>query len=192
MKHLAALSMALLALPARAAAEESDWTATLYGAVVSSEPTWQDVLKNPFGADYTDAYLIAGALSRPYVRFRNGGLRLEAEGQLAYNFGEQDHWEFNAVPIVARWQRFPWSEQVATSVAFGLGLSYATEVPEVEVALEGESHHWLIYWVLEFTAAPPGSAWEVTMRLHHRSVAWGLMGDEGGANALGLGLRRHF
>jgi hypothetical protein len=96
------------------------------------------------------------------------------------------------MPVVARWTRFPWSERVRSSVAFGLGLSYATELPEVEVELEGSSHQSLIYWALEFTAGPPNASWEVLMRLHHRSVAWGLMGEDGGVNALGLGFRYRF
>ena len=90
--------------------------------------------------------------------------------------------------MVARWNRFPWSERFHTSVAFGLGLSYATELPEVEVELEGSSHKSLIYWALELTAGPPTASWEVLLRLHHRSVAWGLMGEDGGVNALGLGM----
>ena len=55
--------------------------------------------------------------------------------------------------------------------------------------LEGESHQLLIYWMMELTAGPVQSPWSVSLRLHHRSVAYGLMGDEGGMNAVGLGLR---
>ncbi len=79
-----------------------------------------------------------------------------------------------------------------TSAAFGLGLSYATELPEVEVEIEGESQQLLIYWVMELTAGPLRSPWAVSLRLHHRSVAWGLMADEGGMNAVGLGVRWKF
>jgi hypothetical protein len=50
----------------------------------------------------------------------------------------------------------------------------------------------LIYWVAELTAGPVNAPWAVSLRLHHRSVAWGLMGDEGGINAVGLGLRHRF
>jgi len=78
---------------------------------------------------------------------------------------------------------------VATSAAFGFGLSYATELPPVEVLLEGESHQTLVYWVLEMTAGPVNSRWAASLRIHHRSVAYGLMGDEGGMNAVGLGVR---
>jgi hypothetical protein len=173
-------------------AEPGTWAATVYGARISSEAGWEDVLFNPFGAKYVDAFLVAGAASRGYALLKDGALVIEAEGQVVYNFGDQDHWEFNVVPIVARWQRFPWDARVATSAAFGLGLSYATEVPEVEVELEGESHQLLIYWVAELTAGPVNAPWAVSLRLHHRSVAWGLMGDEGGMNAVGMGLRYQF
>lgn len=169
------------------------WTATVYGARISSEVGWEDVLANPVGADYVDSYLVAAALARRYARYLDdGALVLEAEGQVVYNFGDQHHWEFNAVPIVVRWLRFPWSQRLATSAAFGLGLSYATELPATEVAIEGQSRQTLIYWVLELAAAPVGSPWAVTLRMHHRSVAFGMMGDDGGVNAVGIGVRYGF
>jgi hypothetical protein len=34
--------------------------------------------------------------------------------------------------------------------------------------------------------------WAVSLRLHHRSVAYGLLGTEGGMNGVGLGLRYKF
>jgi hypothetical protein len=184
--------LALLVWAGDATAESNPWTAIFYGARISSEPAWEDILLNPVGAKFVDSFLVAGALSRPYAHFREGALALEGEGQVAYNFGEQDHWEFNVVPIIVRWQRFPWSYRVETSAAFGLGFSYATDLPEVEVELEGESQQFLIYWVAELTAGPVLAPWAITLRIHHRSVAWGLMGDEGGINAVGLGLRYRF
>ncbi len=65
-------------------------------------------------------------------------------------------------------------------------------MPEAEVEIEGESHQWLVYWVAEITAGPVNAPWALSLRLHHRSVAWGLMGDDGGMNAMGLGLRYRF
>ena len=182
----------LLAASTQAAAESREWAVTVYGGRISSETGWEDILLNPFGSQYVDAFLVAGALSRSYAGYRGGDLVLEAEGQVAWNFGDQHHWEFNVAPIMARWQRFPWSHRLDTSAAFGLGLSYATEVPEVEVEIEGESHQLLIFWVAELTAGPVLAPWAVSLRLHHRSVAWGLMGDEGGMNAVGLGIRYGF
>jgi hypothetical protein len=190
---LVAALVLVLTLHSRAArAESGAWATTIYGARISSEGGWEDIMFNPLGAKYVDAFLVAGALSREYALLKDRALALEAEGQVVYNFGEQHHWEFNVAPLVARWQRFPWNARVATSAAFGLGLSYATEVPEVEVELEGESHRLLIYWVAELTAGPVNAPWSASLRLHHRSVAWGLMGDEGGMNAVGMGIRYQF
>ena len=184
----------LLSAPAAAdtGSDDAGWTAVLYGARMSSETGWEDILLNPFGAQYVDVFLVAAGLSRPYAQYREGALTLEAEAQVARYFGDQDHWEFNAVPFTVRWHRFPWSDKVATSAAFGLGLSYATELPPVEVEIEGESAQWLIYWLLEATAGRVGSPWSFTLRMHHRSVAYGLMADEGGMNGVGLGVRYRF
>jgi hypothetical protein len=166
---------------------------TWYAARISEERTWQHVLRNPFGADYADAYLAAGSFARAWSEEFDGGLRVESEINVAYNFGGQDHWEFNVAPIQLRWQRFPWSDRLRTTVAFGLGASYATELPEVEIAIEGDTRQWLIFWIMEVTAGPRDGPWSVVLRLHHRSTGWGLMGtDDGGMNAPGLGLRWEF
>ena len=63
------------------------------------------------------------------------------------------------------------------------------ELPAVEAELEGSSRQWLMYWMMEVTAGPPNADWALAVRLHHRSVAWGLMGEAGGVNAVGLGFR---
>ena len=180
--------------PARAEMPDTEraWTAMVYGARMSSETGWEDILIDPVEAQYLDVFLLAGALSRPYASLREGALTLEAEGQVVRYFGDQDHWELNAVPLTLRWHRFPWSHRMATSAAFGLGVSYATELPPVEVAIEGESAQWLMYWLLEATAGPVGSPWSFTLRMHHRSVSYGLMAEEGGMNAVGLGVRYRF
>lgn len=189
---LALVPLALLAQADSASAEGRQWAMSMYVAQISGEEGWEDVMVNPAFSDYVDDYLVVAALSTDYAHYRDGALQLEAEGQVAYNFGEQHHWEFNAVPIAARWLEFPWSQTVATSAAAGIGLSYATHVPEVEVELEGESEKLLVYWFAEITAGPVDAPWSVLLRLHHRSVAYGLLGEEGGMNGVGLGLRYRF
>jgi hypothetical protein len=86
----------------------------------------------------------------------------------------------------------PGTRAFATTSAFGLGLSYATEVPEVEVALEDSSKRLLIYWVWEVTFARPGARWAASVRLHHRSTGFGLMAEDGGMNAMAAGVRFEF
>ncbi len=146
--------------------------------------TWHEVLLKPYASDYTDAYLVTAAYSRAYRESHEGALRTEWEVNATYNFGEQDHWELNVAPIKLRWHRFPWSDHVRTSVAFGVGLSYAFDFPEVEYELENDTQQFLIFWMLEITAGPREGPWSAVLRLHHRSPAWGLMGvDDGGMNA---------
>jgi len=186
-------TVAALGVPARApAAETGDRGAwTLYAGRMSGERAWEDIVSGPTNVKWTEnTYLVVGAYARR-LPWTLGGFDWEWEGQVARYFGDQDHWEFNS-PVIARWTRFPWRERVATSAAFGLGLSYASELPPVEVELEGSTERLLVYWVMELTAGPPRADWAVSLRLHHRSVAFGLMGEEGGMNAVALGLRRRF
>jgi hypothetical protein len=189
------LSAAVLALLVHGEAAPATFTepaATFYVAKMSSAPGWEDVMFDPIGSGYVGTYLAAGALSAKYAELRKGAWRIEAEGQVVRYFGDQDHWELNAVPVIARWQRFPWSRRLAMSAAFGIGVSYATELPQIEVQLEGETSRFLVYWVMELTAGPRDGRWAASLRLHHRSVAYGLLGEEGGMNAVGLGLRYSF
>ena len=44
-----------------------------------------------------------------------------------------------------RWHRFPWDRYAATSFAWGIGPSYATEIPPIEIETSGSSSRWLIY-----------------------------------------------
>ena len=186
-KRLALLILSMIPMLGRA--ENGDWSTTVYGAAIATQPAWEDLIIDAPNTGFADAYLVALAVSRQYAERKQGALTFEAEGQIVKYFVDQTHWEFNAVPVVLRWHRFPWSEHVATSAAFGLGLSYATELPPVEVELEHESHQTLVYWVLEMTGGPVDSRWAVSLRIHHRSVAFGLMGHQGGMNAVGLGVR---
>src|SRR5262245_41411852 len=93
------LCLALPALPAPAADNYPPDALMVYVGRISSEPTWQKVIVDPFGDNYTDAYLVAGAISHAYSVSRGGGLRTEFQVNVAYNFGAQDHWELNFAPV---------------------------------------------------------------------------------------------
>jgi hypothetical protein len=185
-----ALVLSLVQDVARAE-EATDRALTGYLGRITTVNAWHDIVTEPGEVEFADAYLAALALSYTLARYRQDALSLETEGQVVYNFGDQAHWEFNGL-LVSRWHQFPWNESVATTMAFGLGLSYATEVPEVEVVLEGSSERLLIYWVWEMTFAPPGARWAASVRLHHRSKGFGLLAEEGGMNAIAAGLRFEF
>jgi hypothetical protein len=92
-----------------------------------------------------------------------------------------------------RWQRFPWNEQLYTTLAFGAGFSYAFKFPEIEYELENDTQQFLVFWLLEITAGPREGPWQAFIRLHHRSPAWGAMGiADGGMNAPSIGFRYSF
>ena len=172
------------------ASEPSDrWAAIGFGGVPTSN-NWQDFFLDPGEIDFQPAnFAGAGVSYRLGTYF--GGLDVEIEVQAVKYFGDQTNWEFN-LPVVARWTKFPWGETIDTSVAFGLGPSWAASTPELEELNEDGTEQLLAYWTLEIEAGPPESIYSGFIRLHHRSVAFGTFGDSGGVNALALGLRRSF
>jgi hypothetical protein len=143
------------------------------------------------GTDFFDSNIAVVALSHTFHRAADLSHSYEIEAQIAQHSGLQDHNEFNLLAAY-RWHHMPWSSRFNSSVAFGLGVSYATELPSVEVSRKGESDRLMAYWHLELALGPPKSDWQAMLRLHHRSPAFGLFGDEGGANALTLGVRYAF
>lgn len=169
----------------------ADYAATLYAARITSANAWHDLITQPAQTEFVDCYVAVAALSTQLNSKRAGALVWDLEAQLGYNFGDQSHWEFN-VGVGPRWRSFPWNDAIVTTAAFRIGLSMASEKPELEIELEGSTEQLLIHWVVELTLSPPRSAWGVSMRLHHRSPAFGLLGDAGGMNAVGVGVRRAF
>jgi hypothetical protein len=160
---------------------------TVFGARMADN-NWHEIAMLD-DVSMRDAYLAGVALSHEFAGGRDWAL--EVEGQTVRHFGDEHHWEFNGV-LVGRWRGFPWRETVPTSVAFGMGPSYATEVPAEEVASDGDSARLLLYWVAELEVGLPDRPWSAIARLHHRSNAYGVFADDGGSNWLTLGLRWRF
>ena len=156
---------------------------------ISTQPGWADIIIDPLHTGFADSGLVTVAVARQYAIRKEGALTIEAEGQVVRSLRRADTLGIQRDPRFAALAPIPLGERVATTAAFGLGLSYATELPSVELELEGESHQLLVYWMMEMNAGPVDSPWAFSLRLHHRSVAYGLMGANGGMNAVGLGMR---
>jgi hypothetical protein len=161
----------------------------IYGGQLTKEK-WEKAISPE--SDFADATIVVAAGSWTISRFLDGKLSCELEAQVGKYFGDQAHWEFNLPILGLRWHRFPWEEFLATSFAWGIGPSYATRVPEIEVETRGDSSHWLIYWFGELSLGLPTARWEVLIRLHHRSDGFGAVADDGGSNALCAGMRYRF
>jgi hypothetical protein len=144
-------------------------------------------------SDFIDAYVVVGALSWTFARYFEDALSFELEGQIGKWWGDQDNVEFN-LPVAIRWSKFPWNHYVSTSLAYGLGPSYATEKPDAEIDLHDTTKKFLVYWFGEIAFGPPQSKWAGILRIHHRSGAFGLIADhgEGGSNTLAAGLKYRF
>lgn len=145
--------------------------------------------------DAQDSYLAALAYAERFHTFADGAAQWEWEGQVAQHFGDQTHQEFNAL-VVLRWKRFPWNERVRTTAALGEGLSWATEVPPLEIASQGNqgATDLLNYLLMELTFGLPNSErWDFVLRVHHRSGIFGTFdGVSGGSNVLAVGLKYTF
>jgi len=144
-------------------------------------------------SDFIDAYVVVGALSWTFARYFEDALSFELEGQIGKWWGDQNNVEFN-LPVAIRWSKFPWNHYVLTSLAYGLGPSYATEKPDAEIDLHDTTKKFLVYWFGEIAFGPPQSKWAGILRIHHRSGAFGLIADhgEGGSNTLAAGLKYRF
>ena len=174
---LAGILSALCLLPATAFA---DGIALFGGRMTDNQ--WEEALVL-WEADWLDSGLIGIAASHQVAR--RGRFALEVEGQVVKHFGDQTNWEVNA-PVVGRvdvdrgWWR---------SAAFGIGLSWASEPPRTEIARDGASQRWLIYWMGEVAFGKPEGAVEYVARIHHRSDGYGVFETDAGSNALVVGVR---
>ena len=148
---------------------------------------WEEVFADPANIEWRDSFLLGAAYGREWdTRF--SAVTLGFELQALKHAGEQDHFEFN-LPAFLRLH--PPEPVPVRSFGFGLGLSYATEVPEVEVLRKGQSQQLLFYWAIEAEFGRK-DALATFVRLHHRSDGFGFFETDTGSNFLVVGLRRRW
>ena len=188
MRLLLALAMVFVTLAASDdAAADNDWAVTVLGGQYSGS----ELLEIPGRLDLQDSHTLGFSVSKQFAEWLTH-MRWEGELQVLKHFGEQDHWEFVA-SVNLRWVTFPWNRVLATTFAFGGGLSMATEVPELERRdpTNSDATALLHYVLIEATFALPDSRWSLVARIHHRSGVWGLF-SHSGSNVLAAGIRYRF
>ena len=169
-------------------AEERLYALNLYAGRLTSNH-WEEFFSSEL--DFKDSYLLTVALARRIGAYEDKA-SFEIEGQIVKHFNVQTHWELNAL-VAARWEAFWWDDVLDTSVAFGLGPSYATDTPEIEIEINGDTSQFLVFWMLELALGLPDYPHVALItRIHHRSDAFGLIPDGGGSNALAVGLKWRF
>lgn len=178
-------SLALIAFASCAQAAER--SVMVFGGRQTAN-VWEEILLLD-DVRFLDAGLIgvAGAVEWPLGPSR---LSFGLEAQVVKHFGAQTHVEVN-LPAVVRY-RFRNPPVPLDSLAFGLGLSHATQVPRIEIEREGQSRRTLFYWTAEAAFRTPREDLTAVIRLHHRSSGFGYFGDSGSSNAVVLGIRRRF
>jgi hypothetical protein len=142
------------------------------------------------GVEYSDATVfgVAGSLrwDLPHPRFR-----FSMEAQLARYFGSQESWEVNLVPAMIHYVPRDGIGPLE-SLGFGIGFSYASEPPAVELARGDETTQEKWYWTLEAAFESGDPDLEYILRIHHRSTGFGSIGSGRSTNAVVIGLRQGF
>jgi hypothetical protein len=164
------------------------WFLTVYGGA-SSQTEFEDVLVFHWRFE-DDTYIAVTALARELWRYENW-IGFELEGQVGKYFGQEHQWQFNGL-IIGRWHWFPWDKYLDTSFAVGDGLSYNTEISELELADDPDAGRWLNYLMFELTfGLPQLPRWQLVYRIHHRSSIDDLIGA-GASNFVTGGIKFSF
>lgn len=165
------------------------YSVSLYGGALTDDDWHRSITGQ---ANFVDSQLLVAAAEWTFWREPQKRFSLGLESNVAKHFGYQNHWEFNLPILTTSWDKFPWEDTVEQSLGFGMGPSVTTELPRTEEEINESSRHLMLYWHIETSFARPGSPWAILFRLHHRSTAYGVFGEEGGSNALTTGLRYRF
>lgn len=166
------------------AAETGRWQLAVYAGRFT-ETRFLEVVR--LETRFRDSEIAAVALTR---RLSDWGpwVRWESEVQAAVHWGLQDHAECNAA-ILLRWKRFPWNDLLTTTVALGIGPSFASSTPRLERERHERTSRQLLFMPFEITAGSPRRAWALFLRVHHRSGAFDIVSRGGGSNLVAAGVR---
>ncbi len=154
-----------------------------------TEGRWHEALR-PGRLEFAESGLIGGTIGWER-RIGTSRFSYGIEAQVVGHFGRQDHFEFN-LPVTLRYHPERPLPRALSSAAFGVGVSHATKVPQVEIDRRGASQRNYVYWMgeLEFATRRPGRT--AFVRLHHRSDGYGLYEASSGSTAWVFGLRMSF
>lgn len=188
---LAPLLTGMLLITAADASEATaDSYVAVYGGRLSADPLFETLtLQASFEHDHRLRGFAVGHTLARYRRQRS----LAVEVQYNQHYGVQEYEEAVLVAIY-RWAGFSWDHHVRTTFAVGEGVSWLSELSQLEARRHTNTSRWLNYLLFEATLAPPSSHhWRFLIRVHHRSGIYGLINDvHGASNAMVLGIRYDF
>jgi hypothetical protein len=186
-------TLAIIAMPFPSLAnnKNSGWYATIHAGEMTFDDTSEIFIGN-FSMD--ESYLAGVGIGKEIYEIKKD-FTLDLEAQFFKHFKDQDHEEYNLVPIL-KWKNLNWLGDINSSFSIGNGISYASEIPKRELAVQGAdgSNDLLNYVMMEKSIKIPSSDnYEFSLRYHHRSGMFGLYDNAREAStAFLLGIKYNF
>jgi len=187
--------MAQLFAAGMARAEEKDTDHAVFGFGGAMVDGSMGEAFNPFGVGYEDHPIFG--LGYQFFPYSIGNLKFGLEAGLAGRFRGNTNAEIWG-GVVGRYDAIEIANTLRIIPSFTFGLSHVTETMDGrEKKNEGERNgdaSTLFYLGPELSfSSVSRPELEVFWRLHHRSGAWGTLGDmHGGSNANVIGVRYNF
>jgi hypothetical protein len=181
---------------ARALADARRWSGTLFVGSSVADGKLRDLIVAPWSGSWGDDTIVGGAVQYRVARFWRF-FTVDLEGGGIYRSGDTEGGEFWAAAYL-RYDGFPWTNYVYTTIGLSMGPDYVTRLPRVERGTDQrpEEHQsrWLNFFSPEITVALPDyPQYEVAFRYMHRSGIFGTYnGVWEGANSFVLGFRFRF
>lgn len=158
---------------------------------VLTDETFAKMLYEPWLGHLQDSYLAGVHVVGTLYGFASVPLDLEIEAGIAQRFADDHQTELYLIPM-GRWKRFPWNDCLYTNLRLGvIGASYVSGISAWEMHRGSGGSRYLNLVVPEITfAASAHAPYEIFLRIHHRSGAFGAVnGVYGGSSYFAVGVR---
>jgi hypothetical protein len=176
---------------------DKKWFFTIYGGTGTNSSLGQTLTGKTsdfYDSFFNDENYIGIEVGRKIANLGND-FQIEVTGQARQHFNEADYLALETA-LVLRWHIARNSNFLNASLAIGDGLSYVTDLPEIEASRPNSfKKSNLLNYVLIETAfsLPKNPDWSLVLRLNHRSGVFGIFnGARDGSNNLSVGIRHSF
>jgi hypothetical protein len=167
-------------------AAHGPWSVTLYSGPSSTAFVTQ-ILSGKFDVN---GGMVGLAVDRGLFRL-GSGISLGAELQVTQFFGKYTY-NTGAFGLGFRFDEFPWSESLPTTMAIYSGPSYAPNAPLIVDPTPHQDPKFLNFVSIEI-AFGLNRNWDAGLRVYHRSGAWGTYSNTADVGSMiGFALRRRF
>lgn len=181
------LVLAAVVLGATGARADNPWSVTLYAGPYTQHWASQILV----GQFVTNGGMVGLAVDRQLVNL-GSGISIGAEAQIT-QYGMAEDYASVALGAGLRFDSFPWSDHLRTTLAIYSGPSYTTAKPFYGRPFNYGSPRFLNFVSAEVGVGIPTTHADFVFRLYHRSAVWRLYGEQFDAGTMfGIGFRRRF